>query len=155
VLPWTQLSHAEASDACAAAGMRLCTESEWERACESSSGSCQWAYASSCTTYQANTCNGNDYDPIPGAPDDDIVLATGALSSCYASHGGGASRRIYDLSGNVKEWTQARSVGVNPLRGGSYNNSRLGLRCDFDFTVADDDFQIANVGFRCCSTTAP
>ncbi|HJL44335.1 MAG TPA: hypothetical protein RMG45_00755, partial [Polyangiaceae bacterium LLY-WYZ-15_(1-7)] len=73
----------------------------------------------------------------------------------YASHGGSASDRIYDLSGNVKEWTQRRSAGVNPLRGGSYNNSRLGLRCDFDFTVADDAFQIANVGFRCCSDTAP
>ena len=155
VLPWTQVSYPEARDACAAAGLRLCTEDEWERACESSSGSCTYAYASSCGTYQANTCNGNDYDPIPGAPDDDQVIATGALSSCNVNHTGADGGRVYDLSGNVKEWTEARSAGVNPLRGGSYNNSRLALQCGFDFTVADDDFQIANVGFRCCSDTAP
>ncbi|HJL04418.1 MAG TPA: MopE-related protein [Polyangiaceae bacterium LLY-WYZ-15_(1-7)] len=155
VLPWTQVTWAEARDACAAAGMRLCTEDEWERACESASGSCDWAYASSCRSYQDDTCNGNDYDTSADPGDQDAALATGSLPMCYASHGGSASDRIYDLSGNVKEWTQRRSAGVNPLRGGSYNNSRLGLRCDFDFTVADDAFQIANVGFRCCSDTAP
>ncbi len=154
VLPWTQVTYPEARDACIAAGMRLCTESEWERACESSTGSCTWSEATSCGSYGPNTCNGNEYDPIAGAPDDDVVLATESLSSCYVTHGG-ASNRIYDLSGNVKEWTVARSAGVNPLRGGSMNNPRDGLRCDYDFTVADDVFQFTNVGFRCCSDTAP
>ena len=154
VLPWTQVTYPEARDACIAAGMRLCTESEWERACESSTGSCTWSEATSCGSYGPNTCNGNEYDPIAGAPDDDVVLATESLSSCYVTHGGG-SNRIYDLSGNVKEWTVARSAGVNPLRGGSMNNPRDGLRCDYDFTVADDVFQFTNVGFRCCSDTAP
>ena len=153
VMPWTQVTYPEARDACLAAGMRLCTEAEFQRACASSTGSCTWAYGSSCTTYQPNTCNGNDYDPVAGPPDDDLVLATRSLPMCYASHGG--SSRIYDLSGNVKEWMQARSAGVNPLRGGSMNNPSNGLRCDFDFTVADDVFQLTNVGFRCCSDTAP
>jgi len=29
------------------------------------------------------------------------------------------------------------------------------MRCDFDFTVAAAGLRLPNVGFRCCSTTAP
>ncbi len=153
VMPWTQVTAPEAAAACAAAGYRLCTEAEWHQACDSSSGSCTYGYASSCTTYQPDTCNGNDYDPIPGRPDDDQLLPTQSLSSCYARYGGGD--RIYDISGNAWEWTQPRSPGVNPMRGGSYNNPGGALSCSFDFVVASDTYQLANVGFRCCSSTAP
>ena len=59
------------------------------------------------------------------------------------------------MSGNVKEWNVQRSNGVNPLRGGSYNNTATGISCDFNFVVADDTFQFNNVGFRCCRDTAP
>lgn len=151
VLPWTNVTYTEAYDACAAAGLRLCTESEWENACEAGS-SCQWSFATNCSTYNANTCNGNDYDAVAGGSDDDVLLTTGALTQCYANTTNGP---LYDMSGNAKEWTQARSSGVNPLRGGSYNNTSGGMTCQFNFTVADDSFQLANVGFRCCSDEAP
>jgi formylglycine-generating enzyme required for sulfatase activity len=99
-------------------------------------------------------CNGNDYDFDPGmAGDQDGVLATGSLAQCYANWG--SSSRIYDLSGNIEEWAQARSSGVNPIRGGSMNDTRRGIECDFDFVVANDSFQIPSVGFRCCRTSAP
>ena len=153
VMPWTQITAGQAATACAAAGYRLCTESEWQEACEASSGSCNYGYASSCGAYQPNTCNGNDYDPVPGGADDDQLLMTQALGSCYANHGGGD--RVYDISGNAWEWTQPRSAGVNPLRGGSYNNPGGALRCDFDFVVASNTYQLTNVGFRCCSSSAP
>ena len=63
--------------------------------------------------------------------------------------GGGV---IYDLSGNVKEWTRTErgSPDVHAIRGGSYNNVEDGRRCDFDFTVGDDNFAFLNTGFRCC-----
>ena len=155
VLPWVQVSYPEAAAACAAAGLRLCTEAEWEAACVSSSGTCLWAYSSGCDTFSADRCNGNEHDPVPGDPDDDRLMPTRSFNQCYAPHSASAADRIYDMSGNAKEWTQARSAGINPLRGGSFNNPGIGLRCDFDFTVGDDDFQIDNVGFRCCSDTAP
>ena len=50
---------------------------------------------------------------------------------------------------------QARSAGVNPLRGGASNNTATGISCSFDFTLASNTFQFANVGFRCCASTAP
>ena len=54
-----------------------------------------------------------------------------------------------------RAWTQARSPGVLPLRGGSFDSVPLALRCDFDFTVADGTFRYGNTGFRCCSSTPP
>ena len=152
--PWTNVTYAQAQAACATVGGRLCTEAEWERACEASSGSCTWSYGSSCTTYAGSTCNGNDYDTSGAAGDQDAVLATGSLPMCYANWGSTANR-VYDMSGNVEEWAQRRSVGVNPLRGGSTNDTSGGIRCSFDFPVASDTFQIPTVGFRCCRSTAP
>jgi formylglycine-generating enzyme required for sulfatase activity len=60
------------------------------------------------------------------------------------------------MSGNAKEWTTGpMSPDENPLRGGSYNNLPGGLRCDFDFSLAEDDVRLPNVGFRCCSDGNP
>ena len=63
------------------------------------------------------------------------------------------SDRIYDLTGNAKEWTVARSLGKNPVRGGAFDNVLPGATCTFDFAVFDDDFRFGNTGFRCCSNT--
>ena len=111
--------------------------------------SCDWSYASSCESYQPEVCNGKDYDSNPTtAEDDDAITYSGEMANCYADWG--LAGAIYDLSGNVKEWTQARSAGVNPLRGGSYTSPATGISCTFNFTVADDSFLFSNVGFRCC-----
>jgi len=113
------------------------------------STNCEWSYSSSCRTYQPNTCNGNDFDTDGGtAGDQDDILDTGAMAACYADWGG--SDHIFDMSGNVKEWTEARGPQVNPIRGGASNNTEVGISCGFDFTAADDNFFFPNVGFRCC-----
>jgi hypothetical protein len=151
-LPWTNVTYPQAVAACTAAGMRLCTEAEFQTACRGPAGTCTWSYASACTTYSSTTCNGNDYDTTAGAPDDDAILAGGSMPMCRQTF---TSRNVFDLSGNVKEWTQARSAGVNPLRGGASNNTATGISCTFDFTLASDTFQFANVGFRCCASSAP
>jgi formylglycine-generating enzyme required for sulfatase activity len=61
------------------------------------------------------------------------------------------------MSGNAKEWTTrpGSSPDANPLLGGSYNNLPGGMTCAFDFSLAAPDVRLRNVGFRCCSTTAP
>ena len=151
-LPWTNVTHAQAQAACAAVGARLCTETEWRRGCETSSG-CTWSYGSSCGSFSASRCNGNELDTSIGLPgDQDDVLATGSLPMCYASWG---SARVYDMSGNVAEWTAARSPGVNPLRGGSSTSPQGGTTCQFDFVVAGDTYATPGVGFRCCRDSAP
>jgi len=110
---------------------------------------CNWSYDSNCTTYAPNTCNGNDFDTDGVTPgDQDDVLDTGAMAMCFTDWSGG--NQIHDMSGNVKEWTEARQLNVNPIRGGSSNNTENGISCGFDFTAADNAFFFPNVGFRCC-----
>ena len=107
-----------------------------------------WAYASNPKTAQPQLCNGDDFDTGAGPGDQDDILATGSRNACYAN--GPGTNDAYDMSGNVKEWAQARLPGQNPLRGGSANNEVDGLTCGLDFTLADDTFFFPNVGFRCC-----
>ncbi len=146
-LPWTNLTHPQAEAACAAIGARLCTETEWESTCEAG-GSCEWSYQNNCTTYQAQVCNGNDFDTDSGTPgDQDAAIPTGSSAMCHADL---ASGDVFDMSGNIKEWTAERSAGINPIRGGSYTNTQVGISCQLDFLVADDNFFFPNIGFRCC-----
>jgi len=156
VLPWTNLTPAAAATACSNAGARLCTETEWQAACRSSTNMCAWSYASSCGTYGLTTCNGYDNDINPGMTGrQNGLVPTGSMGNCYASWGG--SNRIHDLSGNAKEFTSPRSAGVNPLRGGGYNSIAVGTSCDFAWTTVSDTFTFVHTGFRCCysGATAP
>ena len=111
-----------------------------------------WAYQDDPRTAQPQTCNVDDYDTDPGTPgDQDGVLPTGSLSMCFANKNNGAEDgRAYDMTGNVKEWVQARLPGENPLRGGASNNEVPGSTCKLDFTLANDEFFFPNAGFRCC-----
>jgi hypothetical protein len=153
-LPWVNVTYAQAQAACGTVGARLCTEEEWERACQTA-GNCAWSFASSCTAFDPDTCNGDNHDTdATTMGDQDAILAGGALPQCYADWGS-AANRVFDLSGNAKEWAEARAPGENPLRGGSANNTAAGIGCTFDFVIADDTFLFENVGFRCCRTTAP
>jgi hypothetical protein len=158
VLPWTNVDRDEAIAACAGADMALCTDVQWVSACEAGAV-CGWAFtpaSGTCDDYLmegADDCNGHDVSAAPGSADTDALAPTGSFATCYADHPDGP---IFDLSGNAKEWTTgANSPAENPLLGGSYNNPPGGLRCDFDFTVAPPDLRVANIGFRCCTTTAP
>jgi hypothetical protein len=108
-----------------------------------------WAYQTNPNTAQPGVCNGDAFDTGPGAGDQDDIIATGTRAACNANWGTAATR-IFDLSGNVREWTAERFPGANPIRGGTSNNLEDGLRCGLAFTLADDDFSFPNVGFRCC-----
>ena len=160
VMPWTNVTWAEANAACCAmnaggtcpgagvVGWRLCGANDWESACEGPTGTCDWSYASNCTTSQPLVCNGKERDSSPAPGDQDAIAATGAFPMCGTQWAGG---RIFDLSGNVKEWTStAVSAGVYQQRGGAYTTLEEGRACDFDFTVASGDFAHPNTGFRCC-----
>jgi hypothetical protein len=108
-----------------------------------------WAYQSDPNTAQPGVCNGDAFDTGPAAGDQDDIIATGTRAACNANWGAAATR-IFDMSGNVREWTSERTPGANPIRGGTSNNLEDGLRCALAFTVAADDFSFPNVGFRCC-----
>jgi len=157
VLPWSTVTWTEAAAACAAvrdstgAPMRLCSADEWQLACDVGvmPPTVVWAYASNPTGYQAATCNGAD--AAVGAP-----WPTGSGAACYAKDPGG---NVFDLSGNVAEWTAtAVSSGGGTdykVRGGAYDNPANGTSCNFDFVVEAPTYEAPDVGFRCCADNAP
>ncbi|HKP64332.1 MAG TPA: MopE-related protein [Polyangiales bacterium] len=148
VLPWTNLTYAQAKAACEASGLSICSRSEWLTACHGDGG-CAFS-STGCNNYNAQ-CNGHDVSATPGSPDTDVLKPTGSMADCYASFG---SNRVFDLSGNAKELTMdSNSPSQNPLSGGSYSNAPMGLQCDFDFSVGGADLHLPNVGFRCCTTS--
>jgi hypothetical protein len=164
VLPWTNVTQPDADAACTRIGATLCTEGQWQAACEvrttTATTNCLFGYNSACTAYAGSTCNGLDFDydtSMAATGDQDGLLPTGSarVSSCGALWTGytGAGT-IFDLSGNAREITSLRTGLTNafPLRGGSYVSPQAGLRCDSNWTVVDNTFSFPNVGFRCCYT---
>ncbi len=153
VLPWTSVTRAQAQAACAASGKRLCQESEWAFACAGAAARA-YPYGSS---YAPTSCNGADYDVDPLMPgDQDGLVPTGSLAMCATPE------IVFDLAGNAREWTAdlRGMAGMPPrnvygVRGGGYDNLPEGLRCDFTFGSATEDFAYPNLGFRCCSDAPP
>jgi len=158
VLPWFNVSPIEAEQTCQAIGGYLCTSADYIRGCEAQT-SCDWGYASSCTTpanYSNRYCNLGDYDfdsSIGGDQDGLLVTRSPELAQCNADWGSAGG--IYDITGNLREITK-ESTGVYPLMGGAFNTiDEDGAQCSFDFYAVDEDFQLWDTGFRCCFDTNP
>jgi len=140
-LPWTGATFDEAKDACQASGKRLCHITELEAACV---GATNKAYPYG-NTYVGGNCNGIDAPGSAAAP-------TGSFANCVSSDG------VYDLSGNVAEWSDkvtgatsgVPAYNIMALQGGSYLTPNNGLTCKFDLDVISTNAVLPSLGFRCC-----
>ncbi len=162
--PWRSISKDDAEAACVAAGKELCTEDQWQLACEGASGNA-YPYGAS---YVEDACNGWDYglgcEPTPedrwqahATGYNYTACDPGTTEVCVATHGG---EDIYDLSGNLQEWTGGDPVGQGyvdgvlvdffRVRGGSYLTQPGGLTCQHDFIAFGEPTAFPNLGFRCC-----
>jgi hypothetical protein len=169
-LPWANVTWGEASGACCALntngqcdpglkGWRLCDATTWETACKGPAGTCTWGYSNTggtlcshgpVTTYQ-NVCLGGEYTGITctgGASQCATTTGNATFAQCRSALGGGD---VFDMSGNLKEWTQTSpSANIYEVRGGSFNNVENGRTCAFNFTVGNTSFRFPTTGFRCC-----
>jgi Notch 1 len=146
VLPWVNVDYATALAACEAADMTLCSDAQWGRAC---AGAASQAYPYG-NAYAPNRCNGQDFDADAARDgDQDEAVPTGSLAQCSRDMGGGP---VYDLSGNVWEWTDESLAdgAARALRGGSFGNVDGGLTCQFSNATPAGSFR-GNIGFRCCA----
>ena len=92
--PRAHVTWPEANALCTEAGKRLCSENEWERACRGPENH-RSSYGD---TRDATRCN----TPIDGTgpgPEGAPVAVSGAHPGCRTSEG------VYDLNGNLSEWT--------------------------------------------------
>jgi formylglycine-generating enzyme required for sulfatase activity len=140
-LPASAASWREVDAACRAAGKRLCTVEEWERACRGAEDR-DFAYGA---RFDPTRCNGAARQPDAVRAS---VVPTGSLRDCATPEG------VFDLSGNVWEWTAGGDPtgGLYELRGGGFGNQEdlLGCRPE-DSLLQPADEGHSGYGFRCCA----
>jgi hypothetical protein len=129
-LPRSNVTWREAKTACQTRGARLCAEKEWEEACRGEGG-VDYPYGARFEAVKCNVARG------PGKPRD--IHETGASAACKSA------ANVYDMSGNVAEWT-----GDGAYRGGSAESDAAAARCSAKVMPAADASN-PYVGFRCCA----
>lgn len=156
-VPQGYITQVQAAAACAQAGKRLCTDTEWLRACR---GPASFIYPYG-DTRMTGTCN--DHRAVHPAIElygtsatwifshidspcldqlDGGLARTGAYAGCVSAEG------VNDLMGNLHEWT-ADPAGT--FRGGFFVDTVLnGNGCLYVTTAHDVSHWDYSTGFRCC-----
>jgi hypothetical protein len=147
-LPVNNVSWCQAYTYCAWAGKRLCGEigggalpqpdfaspalSQWFNAC-SAGGTLAYPYGN---TFDVTICGGNRTLDLQNA---------GTPAQCVGGFPG-----IYNMSGNLWEWTDSCSSISCYAMGGAYDGTQSDNACtgNRSWTAVDG---AANIGFRCCS----
>ncbi|HVY49630.1 MAG TPA: MopE-related protein [Minicystis sp.] len=162
VIPWFNVTPAEAEQTCNDRGGHLCTTAEWQTGCMGSGGTCKWGYDTNCGSKGTATkfcnldaytfaCGGAAQPPCVGT--DLLVTKSGLLQKCDANWG--AAGNIFDITGNLREITK-NATDDYPLMGGAFDSQdENGATCTFDFYSVDHTFELYDLGFRCCFSTDP
>jgi formylglycine-generating enzyme required for sulfatase activity len=138
-VPRGNLNWNDALSACSGQGLRVCSEREWETACEGPSGR-RWPYGNVYNPDACFTVTGSEHTEVNARP-------SGAQPECGTPDG------VLDMSGNLWEWTRA-SDGSGVLRGGGWNFS-AGLGQCRSRAEAEATHAEAQLGVRCCTDPVP
>lgn len=153
--PFVMKSFKSAQKWCAERGRRMCSEQEWELACEGEERR-PLAYG---WKVNKTTCNSDKawraFDAkrlYAGGDEEDQEVErlwqgapSGAYMSCVSTFG------IFDMMGNVEEWVATRSGRKWPgaLMGGFWAKPWTGCRGTND--AHEPSFKFYETGFRCCA----
>ena len=158
LVPQGYINQTQATAACAAAGKRLCTDTEWLRACQGAAGStypygatrmpgvCNDARACHPAVQFFESSDSSVFSMIGHSCLDQLpdgLARTGAHAGCVSADG------LFDLMGNLHEWT-ADPAGT--FRGGFYVDTTInGNGCLYRTTAHDVSHWDYSTGFRCCA----
>jgi formylglycine-generating enzyme len=156
VYPIIMVSWYEARNSCKAQGKRLCSEDEWTFACE---GEEAMPYPTGYAR-DANQCVIDEHWDMPNG---DALLprdtghARAELERLFRGQASGGSRSckspfgVYDMTGNVDEWTHSSIPGERPsiLKGGYFGPVRT--RCRPSTRAHGEGHVFYQQGFRCCA----
>ena len=147
----------DAENKCAEVGKRLCTEFEWEKACEGPHN-LPWPYG---YTQRDDACNVDKmywaHDEVKLASNDPAVrmqetrrlwqgAASGSYPACKSAFG------VMDLTGNVEEWvatSRPQWPHRSSLKGGYWSKKHAACRGTNE--SHGPQFRFYEVGFRCCA----
>ncbi len=156
--PWIMVSFSEAGAICSREGKRLCSEAEWTFACEGEKAM-PYPYG---YDRDPDVCvidrpwRRVDADALRPRDSEQALMevdrlwqgeASGARPHCRSPFG------VYDMTGNVDEWTRSVIPGERPsvLKGGYWGPVRS--RCRPSTRAHGQDFAFYQQGFRCCGDT--
>ena len=178
-LPLVMYSFDEAEDWCEARDKRLCTDAEWELACAGAQGQAypygdahQPGVCNDEETWlvysqdQLNTWPSDASEPeienledlfAQAASIGSGAIAADEVQSLYQGEGGGenpgcaGAAGVFDLVGNVEEWTRRDDGGSAEFHGNLKGRYWAEARtCQSEVTTHGDGFRFYEIGFRCC-----
>jgi len=154
--PVVMLRFVEAEAACASVGKRLCTEFEWELACEGPNA-LPWPYG---YRYEVGACNSDKpymaysqsklsskSDEVREAETKRLYQAepSGSFTTCTSPYG------VVDMTGNAEEWVSTSRPEWphrSSLKGGYWSKPWSGCRGTNE--SHGPMFRFYDIGFRCC-----
>ena len=136
--PTADLDFHKASTLCQEKGKRLCTEEEWEAACAGQKSQ-RWPYGNQYDSTYCRDLGGRAEEGGGG------TRPSGAFPKCVTEDG------IFDMSGNLWEWTTTKAnTRRGVIRGGGWNLS-AGLGQCRSRAAAQQNYHAGEVGARCCA----
>jgi formylglycine-generating enzyme required for sulfatase activity len=130
--PLTSVTFSAAEGACKRDGKRLCSEEEWEKACKGPANH-RFPYGEA---FDASACR------IKGG-----IASAGSAAGCRSGFG------VFDLSGNVAEWTSSKfqaGASDRAVKGGAVESPDYDLRCSARANRSPSS-RSERLGFRCCA----
>jgi len=156
-MPPVMMRFGEAEDECRAVGKRLCTEYEWELACEGSETR-PFPYGWS---HEERACNNHKpYKPYSqrALSSSDAAVREKETKRLYQAEPSGSYAKcespfgVMDLVGNVEEWVKTSRPEwphASSLKGGYWSKAWTGCRGTND--SHGPMFRFYEIGFRCCA----
>ncbi len=135
VLPMRNISWEKARKLCRDAGKRLCTSTEWKHACRGGRNKNSFPYGKH---YQPLKCN-----TLGNKKVDNEAAKSGLFPECNNRYG------LWDMSGNVAEWTAEGSGALRNVYGGWWQDDQQRAKCE-SFIPLESNKDYLYVGFRCC-----